>query len=357
MISGPVLHPVGSVVDVATEVHSAALGAPESTPWELGRAKQALAMEAYNKHVQVLRKWSGLLPALERRQSALLRARAEKERAELLAVPRARKPKKQRPPPAAPTPTRPSVPITGRPPAPEKHDRILEFASPAPVGSPAFWESGRRGSVELKKGEEYDVVTDYFLATLHMQHVRVTGLSRLQNRSVYEACQDCNGFGNATVMFHGCRTQANEANIVREGFQVSRCSSGGKDFGTWFAYGAAYSNSGYVYANGSERHIFICMVSDRYVALDNATMRVVGQGCAYPQWLLTYSLPQPAPAPPKPAVMPAQIQLALQPKRPKVPTKVFVVRNGAWVAETPPDGEGSNYRSRRKTAAAGRGRR
>eukprot|EP00415_Alexandrium_ostenfeldii_P002529 UN2529 len=135
-------------------------------------------------------------------------------------------------------------------------------------------------------------------------------------------------------MFHGCRTASNESSIISHGFQVSHCRSGGNDFGTWFAYGAAYSNSGYVFAQHSgERHIFVCMVSDRHVKLDNCTMRVVEQGCAYPLWLLTYKLPTPPPAP-VPPVVPSALPV-LQRKRQKqsAPQKFFVVRNGSWVAE------------------------
>ena len=31
--------------------------------------------------------------------------------------------------------------------------------------------------------------------------------------------------------------------------------------------------------------MFICIVSYHYTVMDNMEMRVVGQGCAYPQWL------------------------------------------------------------------------
>merc|ERR1719264_2466815 len=98
-------------------------------------------------------------------------------------------------------------------------------------------------------------------------------------------------------MFHGCRSLANEASILADGFSASRCVSGGAGFGTWFAYSSSYSNGGYVVNLGGTRRIFVCAVSDtKDVALDNVTMRVVGQDCAYPMWLLTYrwaSPPQP----------------------------------------------------------------
>eukprot|EP00971_Amphidinium_carterae_P281555 5589887-Amphidinium_carterae.1 len=51
-----------------------------------------------------------------------------------------------------------------------------------------------------------------------------------------------------TVMFHGCRTAANEASILRESFQVARCNANGPGFGTWLAYNAKYSHkNGCVY--------------------------------------------------------------------------------------------------------------
>jgi len=111
--------------------------------------------------------------------------------------------------------------------------------------------------------------------------------------------------------------------------------SGGAGFGTWFAYGAAYSNSGYVLADPSGvRHIFVCMVSDRYVVKDDCVMRVVGQGCAYPLWLLTYMLQQqPVPVAPQVAAPVPAASVAARRKCQATPQKFFVVRNGAWVAE------------------------
>merc|ERR1711971_269385 len=97
------------------------------------------------------------------------------------------------------------------------------------------------------------------------------------NRPVYNRFSSN---GDETIMFHGCRSQANEDSIIQNGFQVSKCSSGGRNFGTWFAYNASYSNCGYVYVEPSGvRHMFICAVSETYVLLDRQDMRVVGQDC------------------------------------------------------------------------------
>merc|ERR1711879_943216 len=108
------------------------------------------------------------------------------------------------------------------------------------------------------------------------------------------------------------------------------CKSGGHRFGTWFAYGASYSNSGFVFVDRREiRHLFVCMVSSKHVVLDNATMRVVGEGCAYPLWLLTYCVTRssstvraasaPAPKSSKPTSSASK--------------RFYVVKNGSWVLE------------------------
>ena len=99
------------------------------------------------------------------------------------------------------------------------------------------------------------------------------------------------------------------------------------DFGTWFAYGAAYSNAGYSFMDSRGfKHLFISVVSYAYTVMDNVTMRVVGQDCAYPQWLVTYFQPSPPPRPSYPA-------------RPKTENRGkdrswYVVRDGQWVLET-----------------------
>merc|ERR1712046_362125 len=98
-------------------------------------------------------------------------------------------------------------------------------------------------------------------------------LWRLQNADVYKlyfAQRSLGKVTDETVMFHGCRTQDNEDSIKRIGFQVSCCKSGGSNFGTWFAYNANYSDSGYVYSDvDSWRHIFVCVVSRMHVVKDD----------------------------------------------------------------------------------------
>merc|ERR1711862_521832 len=60
--------------------------------------------------------------------------------------------------------------------------------------------------------------------------------------------------------------------------------------GSWFAYEAAYSDSGFAFNDSSGiRHMFICVVSNAHVVLDNTVMRVVGSSCAYPLWIIKYT--------------------------------------------------------------------
>jgi len=135
-----------------------------------------------------------------------------------------------------------------------------------------------------------------------------------------------------TIMFHGCRSPDSEADILAHGFQVTKCRSGGANFGTWCAYNAAYSNGGYALNEpwqgfGQIRRLFVCVVSRRYVVREDNVMRVVGQDCAYPQWLLRYRVPPPrAPAP-----LPVQ---RLGTKKAKAANRECVfheVRDGAWM--------------------------
>mmetsp|Transcript_4758 Transcript_4758/g.8152 ORF Transcript_4758/g.8152 Transcript_4758/m.8152 type:complete len:419 (+) Transcript_4758:97-1353(+) len=149
----------------------------------------------------------------------------------------------------------------------------------------------REGNLERpvhEESEEYRAVTDYFVKTLMLPRgasVKFGGLGRLPKPGYFLSD------GNETVMFHGCKSSSNEKAIMRDGFQVSCCRSHGSGFGTWLAYNAVYSNGGYVFQDESGwRHIFVCIASHVHTVLDNDTMRVVGQHCAYPQWLLRYQI-------------------------------------------------------------------
>merc|ERR1711920_238141 len=231
---------------------------------------------------------------------------------------------------AEPLPIHPTVQICGRSPAPVEHLRVLELAMPkSGMRYPACWDSavGGRTRSKIRRtsrpvepfSEEYQAVTKYFKATVGC-NTNVQELTRLQNPGVYYNCYVSQGFN--TIMFHGCRSQANENSIIEHGFQVKCCTSGGTGFGTWFAYGAQYSNRGYAFVDPDGiRHLFVSVVSSKHVVLDNATMRVVGQGCAYPLWLLKYQCePSSKPIPRKAYKTP-------------VPRVFYVVRDGSWVLE------------------------
>jgi hypothetical protein len=248
-----------------------------------------------------------------------------------------RKPAK--PPDTVPVPTAntveayPRVPIRGRPPAPSQHQRVLELAMPTHRRKyrdyPACWEDVDVGGRHAKlprvspSSEEYHAVTDYFNATVGMGGIEVKELIRLQNPWAYDRYDP--GFAS-TVMFHGCRSQANEDSIIADGFRVGCCKSGGHRFGTWFAYSASYSNNGgYVFFDEQEiRHLFVCVVSSKHVVLDDAVMRVVGEGCAYPLWLLKYKQGTSNARPWK---------AAKGSSRKAAPKNFYVVRGGSWVLE------------------------
>lgn len=240
--------------------------------------------------------------------------------------------------------------LVGRPFNVPMHDRVLKCAARSRrTGMPSCWDSrGGSSSVRLcPSDEEYQAVADYFLQSVQnrARDPEIVSLERLQNDAVY-ARYAPEGSERETVMFHGCRTAANEASIVEDGFQVRRCVSGGVNFGTWFAYSADYSHGGYVFAEASGiRHIFVCVVSNRYVVRDNATMRVVAQDCAYPLWLLCYTCASPPPPPPRvrsfAPSLPITVKFvsvfsAVRRKRRRNPTvKVFhEVRDGRWVKVT-----------------------
>lgn len=91
-------------------------------------------------------------------------------------------------------------------------------------------------------------------------------------------------------MFHGCRSADNEESIIQDGFSVPKCVSGGSNYGTWLAYIAAYSDSGFAFDDSQGvRHLFVALVTETDVRRDDGqVMRVVGPDCAYPMYVLTY---------------------------------------------------------------------
>jgi hypothetical protein len=143
-----------------------------------------------------------------------------------------------------------------------------------------------RGFYHNTTGAEFQLVTAHFLQTLGKSST-VHQVQRVMNPVIWRQLVQS---GNVTFMFHGCKTEANEAAIVQQGFRVDLCKSGGSNFGTWFAYNSQYSDGNFAFndANGW-RHLFVCCVSKHQVKKDNPGMRVVGQGCAYPMWIVKYS--------------------------------------------------------------------
>mmetsp|Transcript_22489 Transcript_22489/g.46647 ORF Transcript_22489/g.46647 Transcript_22489/m.46647 type:complete len:440 (+) Transcript_22489:40-1359(+) len=170
------------------------------------------------------------------------------------------------------------------------HTNVQRLVQEDERGFPICWNTsaGAGLSVPVEVGsDEFHAVTGYFRGTLGWLP-NILSLDRVQNEEVYSHFKG-RGEPSLTIMFHGCRSSKNEASILQQGFQTSKCVSGGTNYGIWCAYAASYSDSGFVYLEPSGvRHLFICVVSRTAVKRDNETMRVVGQDCAYPLWLVTY---------------------------------------------------------------------
>jgi len=169
------------------------------------------------------------------------------------------------------------------------HQQLAAFARSETTLLPMCWEEAKGdGRIMLHSSEaEFSAVSAYFRGTLGWLPA-IVSIERIQNKHVYSKFKGINESG-LTMMFHGCRSQPNEDSIVNNGFLVSKCRSGGSNFGTWCAYAASYSDSGFVFQESSGlKHIFVVAVSRANIKMDNPTMRVVGQNCAYPLWLVKY---------------------------------------------------------------------
>lgn len=149
-----------------------------------------------------------------------------------------------------------------------------------------FATSGGKDGPVRAETAEYRAVHSYFCQTLGARSIDVHSITRVNG----------DGFGRfkpgtaVRAMFHGCKTLENEKSILQDGFRVTYCVSGGKNYGTWFAFNAAYSDGGFAFNDSCGiRHLFICLVSNAAVVLENQTMRVVGQDCAYPCWIIKYT--------------------------------------------------------------------
>lgn len=267
------------------------LPARPSSAWEEAQARAEAGATRYRN---VLR-WTNLLTKCAERTAL----------AENVEKPRCHRPAKEvvDTPPRVPHgfPALPKERCIGQPTNKGAHDDVLAWAACAKVPKgrdvPACWDHGcNAGRIEDLPAAEYEAVTQYFKQSIQRgscSEPKIVSLERLQNAGVYARYKPGHG-ESETVMFHGCRTLANETSILAEGFQVRCCSSGGPGFGTWFAYNADYSNGGYVYRDpDGVAHIFVCVVSNRYIVHDTTIMRVVAQDCAYPLWLLRYKVDTP----------------------------------------------------------------
>lgn len=196
---------------------------------------------------------------------------------------------------------------------------MVQSAGP-PRNHPAFWR-GLSSAPEASGSPmenllvnlpldsvEAKLVRDQFIfnygapKTWSDKMLEVKAVQRIENQQVYQRYWE-QGVGDGlhkteSVMFHGCKNEANQNSIIANGFQTkcgkSPISGANAKDGSWFAHISSYSDGSYVYVDRSTgwRHIFVCMVLGFQPLKDNATMKVVRQDRAYPQWLLTYKLKQ-----------------------------------------------------------------
>ena len=161
---------------------------------------------------------------------------------------------------------------------------------PGENGLPRCWSGQTDLLVTVTSGSpEFDQVKGHLLHSLHAGgSVQVGKILRVQNAAVYKATH--RDAGSENLMFHGCKSTENESSIVQGGFSVAKCVSGGPGHGTWFAYNSSYSDGNFAFNDAMGwRHLFVCIVSKHGLKRDDTTtMRVVGQGGAYPQWIVHY---------------------------------------------------------------------
>ncbi|CAJ1446723.1 unnamed protein product [Effrenium voratum] len=281
---------------------SASNKSEEPTRWEMAQRAAESTAETYRQ----------LVPARPKVVSSRPKVATPKQHDEILPVPHV-----------------PHVQVSVDPPFPEAHASALAFAGK---------ESGQslrigkclRGKPEQPKlygleeidacSPEYEAVTWYFKQTL-FSAAEIHSLSRITRQSVQQRFLSN---GDNTLMFHGCRSPHNYERILSHGFKTSCCRSGGPGYGTWFAYNAQYSDTGYAHQTGGWKHLFVCVVSNYYTVKHDSVMRVVGQDCAYPQWVIKYrTYHRRWHSFPLPARPPASMQ-----------DRTFhVVRDGQWVPE------------------------
>jgi len=187
--------------------------------------------------------------------------------------------------------------------------KITDMVQNGPLEHPSFWRGlpPDQFLVDIPlDASETVMVRDQFLSNFGapgeraQKMLEIKSVQRIENQLVYQQYwQEGLHDGKAKeecIMFHGCKTEANQTSIIKNGFQTKFGRSGiygaSRKDGTWFAYISSYSDGGgYVWVDSDGwRHIFVCLVLKAKALKDNPTMRVVGQDRAYPQWLLTYKL-------------------------------------------------------------------
>ena len=170
-------------------------------------------------------------------------------------------------------------------------ERLLAQFAPNGHGLPSSWATNGQELATREvpsTSEEHRLVATHLKATLNAgRHVKIGAVVRVENAKVFGAFERTE---ETAVMFHGCQNERNEASILKVGFQVHMCKSGGNNYGTWLAYNASYSDGGrYVFTDVEGwRHLFVCVASKHGVKKDNDVMRVVGQGGAIPLWIVRY---------------------------------------------------------------------
>jgi len=157
-------------------------------------------------------------------------------------------------------------------------------------GLPRCWTGQKDVLITVPSGSpEFLQVKGHLLHSLNAGGgVQIGKILRVQNAAVYKATR--RDASSENLMFHGCKSTENENSIVQGGFSVAKCVSGGAGHGTWFAYNSSYSDGSFAFNDAMGwRHLFVCVVSKHGLKKDDATtMRVVGQGGAYPQWIVHY---------------------------------------------------------------------
>jgi hypothetical protein len=137
-----------------------------------------------------------------------------------------------------PVPAAPVAPRAKQKPKPMTRSTVQSRLRVGEEEALQFSKAKRSGGKLHESSDEYRCIAKYFKDTLGATDVVIHGLER------------CSGAGASRfragaaqrIMFHGCKAIGNERAILSDGFKVSQCVSGGRNYGSWFAYAAAYSD-------------------------------------------------------------------------------------------------------------------